>query len=571
MRKNLLVIAVGLLALMLSIGVASCGGGDEEEEEDGGPTATTAPSGERIDGGALTVATVEVDSLDPHYSSFSQDISLARMIWRGLYALDIDNVPVPAMAAADPEVSGDGKTYTVTLKDGLQWSDGDDLLAEDFVMGVYRTCNPVHAGEYQYLLTNIVGCDEHYTNEAGYDASLEEAIGVEAIDDLTVEFTLNEAQPTFTIILSLWMTFPAPVHLLPESSDLWPEPAPGAPGELAYNGPYVLADYEAGDHATLEPNPNWVGDIQPTLDTLTLRFIDDFAVADNAYRTGEVDFANVDESQLGAIVSEFGESGVGEYLKVDVPITVGLQMQLDAPPLDDLDVRLALGRAFDREQLNEVVYSGGHTPTTSWIPLGDGGDEPDAFEDIIGFDVEAAQQHLADAGYPDGEGFPVLTMLVRDNPPSRGVAEFLQESFRTNLGIDTEIEVVDGPTRSARYTAEDFELFPGGWQHDYPDPENWILGQYETGGSLNNVNCSNPDIDELVEAARFNTDNEERLQQYKDINRLIAEDVCGISPYLHFANHYLIKPYIVGMMENATGQDAVIAGDWTAESWGRSE
>ncbi len=566
MHRTLLVIAIGLLALMLSVGAASCGGDEEGDGEGPAP-----PSGDRIEGGSLTVATVEVDSLDPHYSSFSQDISLARMIWRGLYTLDIDNEPQPTMAEELPEVSEDGKTYTVKVREGLQWSDGDDLLAEDFVMGVHRTCNPVHAGEYQYLLSNIVGCDEHYTNEAGYDASLEEAIGVEAVDDLTLEFTLNEAQPTFTIMLSLWMTFPAPVHLLPESSDLWPEPAPAAPGELAYNGPYVLAEYVAGDHATLEPNPNWIGDVKPTLDSLVLRFIDDFAVADNAYRAGEVDFANGDETQLAAIVSEFGESGVGEYLKVEVPITVGLQMQLEKPPLDDLDVRMALGRAFDREQLNQVVYSGGHTPTTSWIPLSDGGDEPDAFEDVIGFDVEAAQQHLADAGYPDGDGFPVLTILVRDDPSYRGVAEFLQESFRTNLNIETEIEVVDSPTRSARYTAEDFELFPGGWQHDYPDPENWILGQYDTDGSLNNVNCSLPEIDELVEAARFNTDNEERLQQYKDINRLIAENVCGISPYLHFANHYLIKPFIVGMTEYATGQDAAIAGDWIAEAWGRSE
>jgi len=560
-RLPFLIAAIALVAVL----AVSCG----EEEEEEGPTATTAPTGERIEGGSLTVATLEVDSLDPHYSSFSQDISLARMLWRSLYTLDYDNVPQPAMAAELPEISEDGKTYTVKLRDGLKWSDGDDLLAEDFVMGIYRTCNPVHAGEYQYLLTNIIGCDDHFGNEAGYDESLENLIGAEAIDDLTLEFALNEPQPTFPIILSLWMAFPAPVHLLPESSDPWPEPAPGAPAALAYNGPYILTEYQPGDHATLEPNPNWIGEVKPTLDTLSLRFIDDFAVSNNAYRAGEVDFSNADEAQLVAIVPEF--EATGEYVKVEIPITIGLQMQLEAPPLDNLDVRLALARAFDREQLNQVVYGGGHTPTTSWIPLADGGDLPEAFEDVIGFDVEAAKEHLADAGYPDGEDFPVLSILVRDTPTYRGVAEFLQESFRTALNIDTEVEVVDAPTRSARYTAEDFELFPGGWQHDYPDPENWILGQFETGGSLNNYSCSNTEIDELAAEARFNPNNEERLQQYKDINRLIAENVCGVAPYLHFANHYLIKPYVVGMEENATGQDSVMAGDWIAEAWGRSQ
>jgi oligopeptide transport system substrate-binding protein len=325
----------------------------------------------------------------------------------------------------------------------------------------------------------------------------------------------------------------------------------------------------------MEPNPNWAApnDISPTLDKLTLRFIDDFAVSSNAFRTGEVDFTNADESTLTALIDEFEPTG--EYLKVLFPGTVGLEMQMNDPVLGDpdtgLDVRLALNRAIDYATLNEVCFGGGRVPTTSWVPEVSGGHPPDAFEDIIGFDEAAAAQHLADAGYPDGEGFPTLSILVRDSPSATCQAEFKQESFRTILNIDVEVEVVDGPTRSARFTSEDFELFPGGWIQDYPDPENWILGLYDTGGSLNNYNCSDPDIDDLVDKARFNTNNEERLQQYKEINELIATRVCGIGLGLHLANHYLIKSYTVGLAENGAGQDAVIAGDWIAEAWGRSE
>lgn len=549
----LLALAIG----MTVVAFAACG--DDEE----------------VEGGELTLATVEGDALDPHFSSFANDISLERMLWRALYTLDANNEPQPSMAAAEPEISEDGTVYTINLKEGLQWSDGDDLLAEDFVMGILRTCNPDNAGEYQYVLTNIVGCDDHYGNEAGFDSALEGLVGVKALDDTTIEITTVEPQPTFTIILSLWMTFPAPVHLFPNSSDPWPDPGPGAPGQLAYNGPYVLTEYEPGDHATLEPNPNWAApnDISPTLDKITLRFIDDFAVSTNAYRTGEVDFTNVDETQLSAAIDEFEPTG--EYLRVLFPGTVGLEMQMTNPTLGDpdtgLDVRLALTRAVDFEQLNEVCYGGGRVPTTSWVPEVSGGHPPDAFEDVIGFDEAAAQQHLADAGFPGGEGFPTLSILVRDAPSEICQAEFKQESFRTILGIETEVEVVDGPTRSARFTSEDFELFPGGWIQDYPDPENWILGLYDTGGSLNNYNCSDPEIDALVDKARFNTNNEERLQQYKEINELIATRVCGIGLGLHLANHYLIKPLTVGLLENAAGQDAVIAGDWIAEAWGRSE
>ncbi len=563
------------LVAIIALGLAACGGDDDEAEDTptpGGeteaPTDTPDTGDGRADGGELTLATIEGDGLDPHFSSFASDISLQRMIWRGLYTLDANNVPQPAMAAAAPDISDDGTVYTIKIRDGLLWSDGNDLTAEDFALGILRTCNPDNAGEYQYVLTSIVGCDAHYGNEAGFDSALEGVVGVEAIDDTTLQITLAQAQPTFSIILSLWMTFPAPAHLFPNSGDPWPAPGPGAPAELAYNGPYMLTAYNPGDSAELAPNPNWAGDITPTLDKITLRFIDDASVSNNAFRTGEVDFANVDEAQLETIRTEFESTG---YLLVLFPGTVGLEMQMTNETLSDPDVRLALQRATDWDTLNATCYGGGRVPTTSWVPQVSGGAAPDAYEDVIGFDVAAAKQHLSDAGFADGAGFPTLSILIRDTPSANCQAEFHQQEFETNLGISIDIEVVDGATRSARFTAEDFELFPGGWIQDYPDPENWILGLYDTGGSLNNYNCSDPEIDELVDQAKFNTDNDARLALYEQINELIVTRVCGIGVGLHLANHYLINPATVGLVENAAGQDAVIAGDWIAEAWGIPE
>lgn len=556
-----------LLAAMAAIAVlafAAC-----EEDEGGGKTpgpGETPPTGERIQGGELTVQSVEFASLDPHFSSFAQDISLQRMLWRGLFTLDIDNVPQPSMAAAAPEVSEDGKTYTITLRDGLMWSDGDDLLAEDFVLGIHRTCNPVNAGEYQYVLTNIVGCDDHYGADA-FDQALEDAIGVKATDDLTIEFTLREPQPTFPIILSLWMTFPAPSHLLPNSSDAWPS-GPSAPGQLAYNGPYVLTSYSPQDFVELAPNANWAAPagVSPTLDKLTIKFIDDLATAANAYRTGEVSSTDVDLTQLETLRSEFGD-GV-EYFKFLAPSTRGVEMQLTKPPLDNLEVRLALSQAIDREALNTVVVQGGNEPTTSWIPAVTGGAEPDAFQDTIGYNCDSAKAHLETAGYPDGAGFPDLEILVGDSPAAKATGDFLVDAYKTCLNVTTHVTVVDSATRSDRFTSEQFELFPGGWIQDYPDPENWVLGLFDTGGSLNNYNCSDPDIDDLVDKARFNTNDAERKQQYAQINELISTRACGIAPYWHENNHWLIKQNVVGMQENLAGQDGSIAGDWAAEAWG---
>src|SRR3989304_4876131 len=227
-RWGFLPLAVAVVAAFAAF--AACG----DEEGDGGPPADQSPappSGERIQGGALRVHGIEPQSLDPHFSSFAQDISFERMVWRGLYSLGTDNVPQPAMADGEPEISADGKTLTVNLKEGLLWSDGDPLTAEDFVLGIHRTCNPVNAGEYQYLLSNIAGCDDYFTALAGPDGDpgtdddldpstdltdLRNAVGVQAIDETTIEFTLQNPGPTFQVILSLWMTFPVPAHLMPD-------------------------------------------------------------------------------------------------------------------------------------------------------------------------------------------------------------------------------------------------------------------------------------------------------------------------------------------------------------------
>jgi oligopeptide transport system substrate-binding protein len=470
------------------------------------------------------------------------------------------------MAAALPDVSDGGKTYTIQIKEGLKWSGGDDLSAEDFVLGIQRTCNPEVAGEYQYVLTNVVGCDDHYYNEAGFDQALESAVSVKAMDGLTLQIQLQEPQPTFTIILSLWPVFPAPAHLLKSSGDEWPTD----PDKLAYNGPYMLKEYEPGTRVVLVPNPNWAGEVKPTLDRLVIRFIDDLAVAANAYRAGELDETIADVTQLSTLRSEFGEGE--EYFTFLAPTTRGLQMQLKNDVLADTDVRLALARAIDRVKLNQVVAGGGNEPTTSWIPMVSGGDEPDAFQDSVGFDEEAARLHLTNAGYPDGDGFPKLSILVSGSPASQATGEFLQQAFKQILNIDIEVEpAADGPTLGRRIFSGQFDLFFGGWTQDYPDPESWVLGLFETGGTLNNYNCSLPEIDELVEKARFNTDQTERLSQYRDIDRLIVSNACGVAPLWHENNHWLIKLGVVGMRDNLSGQDMAIAGDWAAENWGVSE
>jgi oligopeptide transport system substrate-binding protein len=576
-----------LLAVFSIIALAAFSAcGDDDDDDDGGDDGGTT-TGKRIDGGEMTVQHIEPASLDPHFSSFGQDISIERMLWRGLYSLNTENEPVPAMADGDPVISEDGKTFTVTLKEGLLWSDGDDLLAEDFVAGIQRTCNPVNAGEYQYLLTNIVGCDAYYSALAGPDGDagtgddlspddpsledLKNAVGVTAVDDTTVEFTLQNPGPTFQTILSLWMTFPVPAHLpVADGNVAWPV-GPDAPAALAYNGPYVLTDYVTGTSATLEPNPNWSEDYSPvsaapTLDTLTLRFIDDFATSQRAFENNELDYTQVDLTQLESVVATYEPTG--QYMKAGGDAsTRGLQMNQEHPPLDDQDVRMAIGKAVDWQTMIDNCYSGGHTLTTTWLPEAiAGGQAPDWRADEYAYDVKAAQA-LAEGKDLTRE----FILIVRVGTESECAGSFIQEALRANLDMNVKVEVLEGPDRSRRFREETFDLFPGGWIQDYPDPENYIVGLFDTDGVLNHYNCSDPQIDELITAALFNLDEEERISQYEEINQLIVDNVCGIFVYYHENTHGIKAERVVGMFENSTSQNADNIGDWAVEAWGVTE
>jgi oligopeptide transport system substrate-binding protein len=529
-----------LLALVIGITVVAFAACEDEEEEGPGET----PVGDVQEGGEIVIHATEPEFLDPHISDYSLDITIEQMITRGLYDLLPGGELRPAYAEDLPEVSEDGLTYTIKIKDGMMWGNGETLDANDFVFGIQRTCNPDVAGHYQYILSaygaNVVGCDDYYAaTEASAEekAELQGLVGVRAVDDLTLEITLAAPKPTFQSILALWMTYPAPDEMLASIDADWPDP-PDTP----CNGPFCATEWVLGDHITLEPNPNWTLEPAPNLDKITLRIIDDFSVALRAYQAGELDMTRVGQQDLPLVRGEPG------FYEQPLPITIGLEFYMPDELLSDENVRLAMSRAIDRETLAEVVFNNGVIPTTSWVPAEEPGANAEGiFDDVIGFDVEAAQAALADAGYPDGAGFPGVGLIIRDDATELATAEFIQAQFKDNLNIDLDIEQVDSQTRQQVFNEGNFELLIGGWGHDYPDAENWLIGLYDTGASINKQECSNPDIDAALEVAKVEQDQDTRFELLREAEELVVTTMCGIAPLYHRGNFYMINPDLLGV------------------------
>jgi len=577
---------VGVFIAILALVAVACGG-DEEEEEAASPTAAAGATEEP--GGAappdqqvLVAQSAEPEFFDPHRSNFEQDIAIERMLFRGLYQLaateDGGVEAVPAMAADDPEVNGN--IYTIKLRSGLKWSDGEAMTAQHFVDGIARGCDPAVASPYAYLLQSpaeggiigVKGCDELLGALGTEDEpksptpeelqALREGIGARAVDDETLEIELVGPKPltTFKDIFSLWVTFPARLDVIDQFGEKWTDP-----GNIVGNGPFVLTGFIPKDSVTLEPNPNWALEPKPQLQELTIKFIDDFEVAFRAYQTGELDMTRIPAAELPTV--EADPQLTSEFLKVGSGRIWAVELQMENEVLKDFNVRLALSRAIDRETLVDVVYSGAHIPATYWLVEGIPGyqgNEP--FESTIGYDPEAAKQALADAGYPDGQGFPTLKITVTDSAERRAEGEFLQRAWKETLGIDITIEAVDARTRSQTFNSENFELFPGGWQIDYPDPENPLIGLFDTGGGNNHYNCSDPDIDAKLAAAGTETDDTARIKLLQEAETLVVTKLCGAIPIYQTALLYTVKPKVGGV--NANGStDAAMPGNWCPECW----
>lgn len=586
-RNRWFLLFAGLMSLVLVV-ASACGSSTSSADKTatagaggGAKTATSASPGAAADAAPvdqqkITIQAPEPEFYDPHRSNFEQDISVERMLFRGLYQLNDDGkggVKVePGMAVADPVING--TEYTVKLKPGLKWSDGKALTAADFVYGFQRECDPAVASPYAYVLGvglgDLKGCDELSANkDATKTQALIDALGVKATDDTTLVFTLNKKVATFTTIWALWATFPSRKDVITQFGDKWTDPA-----NIVTNGPYTLTEVVAKDHATLKPNPNWAGK-KPAIQQITIKFIDDLSAAFKAFQNGELQMTQI--LATDSTVAN-GDSTLKAQLQV-VPSSriTTIEVQMKDPILGANGgtadavakaekVRLALSRAIDRKTLVQAAYDGVHAPATYWTVKGLTGFQGNTpFDSKIGFDVAAAKQALVDAGYPGGAGLPKFTLIYRDSPERHNEGDFLQKAWK-DIGINVDMQYVDSKARSAAFNSEQFQLFQGGWQLDYPDIENPMVGLFDTGGGNNHYNCSRPDVDAAFKDAAAATTEDARIKAYQAVETAIVTHLCGIIPIYQDALPYMVSSKLGGVVANGV-IDSSGPGTYCIECW----
>jgi oligopeptide transport system substrate-binding protein len=495
------------------------------------------------------------DVVDPQKSSFTNEIDILQLAYEGLTRLDTNQESVSG-AAESWEYNEDATQITFHLREGLKYSDGSPLTAENFRYAVERTCDPVTAGEYQGILFEIAGCadfaglaldDEgntrEYTPEEYNEARA--ALGAKAVDDRTFQIDLTNPAPYFHTVAALWVFYPVKQEIVEADPDNWWQSAENHIG----NGPFTITGIDEEQRWTFAANENyWQG--RPKLDGIEYRYVEDAAVALEAYRTGDLDIVDLEPPQIPEVKADPELSE--QFLTYATASTYQMEMNLNLEPLTDLKVREAFAYAFDRETFCAEVRSGDCTPTLSWIPAG----IPGAIEtDKFAFDPEAAREALAESSYGGPENLPEIEFYY-NSERSGGTeqAEWVAGQYRDILGIELTLRPTDGTTLTS--LTKDNSTHPqitsfGGWVQDYPDPQNWLSVYWTCDSTFaQNRGYCNEEFDRLTALGDTTIDPEERITYYEQAGEILVNDQPG--PFIfNIAAVFVVSPGVTGYTPTA--------------------
>lgn len=534
------------LAGALCLGLTACGGKDPGNIGDVTSAApSTAPSAEATGAQELTfVLSNEPDGIDPTVTNNSFAQYVLANCFEGLVTYDATGSIVGG-AAKTWDISDDGLVYTFHLRDGLKWSDGSDLTAEDFVYSIQRVLTPATAAQYVSMVTGYVkNAQEFYDGTATADD-----LGVKALDAKTLEITLIQPTSFFIDLVSMWCYDPVQKATIEANGDRWTASA----DTYICNGPFKMAELKMGEGYVLEKNEDYWDAANVSLEKLTFRFILDSTTALTAYESGEVDgirsIPSADYARLKAAGA--GIQTVPNYG------TVYYNINCAKAPYDNPLVRKALNLAVDRQAIIDNVVQLDAAPAYSFLAPGYSVDGVDITKgrDTFGLsataDVEAAQKALADAGYPNGEGFPTLHLSYYSDDTVKKVVEAMAEMFKNNLNINVEISSNDWAIYYESIQSGNYEVGAMGWSADYLNPMSF-LPLFKTGDSTNTAFYSNPDYDKLVDKVMTETDPDAAAELTLQADALASGEYACL-PLYYKTNDFLMKDYVSGCYMTASG------------------
>lgn len=544
------------IALFLCLAMIFVGCSTPKTEETG-ESSGSGESGE-VQASAQELTFVlhnEPDGIDPNVTSNSFASPFLSNCFEGLVTYNENSELVPGLAEKW-DISEDGKIYTFHLRKDLKWSDGSPLTSKDFLYSIQRVLKPETAAQYLSMVTDYIeNAQEVYDGKKPV-----EELGVEAPDDNTLVIRLIDPAPFFIDILSMNVFAPVQAATVEANDDKWTL----SPETYVVNGPFKITAMNMGESVVLEKNPNYYNADAVSLEKITFRYIKDQATALSAFQSGEIDgFREVPSADLANLKAESDDL----YTLPQYATTYYLINNAKAP-YDDARVRKAINLAIDRQALIDSVLQGSAQPAFSLVSPGYSAEGVKYEEGRSDYGISAnanaeeAKKLMAEAGYPDGKGFPTVQLSYYTNPQVKQLVEAMAQMLKTNLGVEVEISTEEWKVYYDNVQAGKYEIAAMGWGADYLHPMTF-LPLFVGGDPLNNSGYANAEYDKAVAEAKVETDAKKAIELMRKAEDILMQDYPFLPLYYRSTN-LMMKPYVRNWYLTPTGnlyfKSAVIEG-----------
>ena len=535
------------LALVLTLSVAACLGSCGKKYS--GITVQIGPNPE---------------TLDPALNSAVDGGNMLITLFETLLIIDENNKVQPGQAEKY-EVSDDGLTWTFTMRDGLKWSDGTELNAKDFEYTFKRIVDVNLAAPYG---ETVLGMVEGYQDAVGNPDKEGKTTTTPNTDLLNVKasedgktLTIKLAYPCayFDKLAAFGTMSPVQKATVEANGDAWAT----KPETYVCNGPYMISEWTPSERIVCKKNPNYKGGWDSkriVTEDLTFLLLEDASASFAAYNSGTAQL--IKDVPTEEIPSLKKSTDGGDFYVDTILGTYYLSMNLNKAPFDNVNVRKALNLAIDRDYVANVIMQGTYSPAYNFIGPGivdsegmffDNAKAANGGKTYIGedynADLEEAKKALAEAGYPNGEGFPTITYSTNDSGYHVAVAEYLQQAYK-QLGITMNIDKVEWASFTPQRRAGEYEMARNGWVMDYNDASNMIELLYSTNGN-NDGKYNNPAFDAAIDKSRV-ADMKEHFAALHEAESIMMKDYACI-PVAYYNDFWLQSSSLKGSWHSPYG------------------
>lgn len=494
------------------------------------------------------------ETIDPSKNTSVDGATLTIHAFEGLMVIN-DKLQVVPGAAESYKVSDDGLVYTFTLRNA-KWSDGQPVKAADFVYSWQRLVDPATASEYSYMIDMVKGVGDviYAEDPATVTPDMVKAIGIKALDEKTVEVTLENKCAYFLEIAAFPSCVPLRQDIIDKNGDGWSlEPA-----TYIGNGPYVLKEWVANSYMLYEKNANYYNVKELGPKQIKFALMDDVNAMLAAYKNNELSL--IDDVPPDEIATLKAEGS----LKIEGQLgTYYVDFNNQVAPFDNAKVREAFSLVIDRNFIVEKVAQGGQVPAPAFVPMklsdtepgsdfrANGGDYYSVKAEDYQANCDKARALLAEAGFADGKDFPVVEYIYNTSEGHKAIAEALQNMWQTELGVTVTISNMDWAVFIPTRQDGNFMIARDGWLGDYNDPSTFLTLFTSTSGN-NNAQFRNAAFDDLM--AKVST-SEERAERMTLMHQ--AEDIlmteAAVAPIYYYTDLFLIKDNVKGFYSNPFG------------------